>query len=85
MTKPKSIQFKAKVGRKPKRLKKQQDKLLKMFFDAGDVSPWQASLYVKCGYEYSLMKYEDFFGHITGREISSRISFHKKIGYIAKF
>jgi len=43
MTTPKSIQFKAKVGRKPKRLKKQQDKLLKMFFDAGDVPPWQAS------------------------------------------
>lgn len=85
MTKPKSIQFIAKVGRKPKRLKKQQDKLLKMFFDAGDVPPWQASLYVKCGYEYALRKYLDFFGHLTGREILSRISFHKKIGYIAKF
>jgi len=85
MTKPKPMQFRAKIGRKPKRLKKQQDKLLKKFYDAGDVPPWQASLYAKCGYEYALMKYEDFFGYLTGREITSRFSFQKKIGILNRF
>jgi len=84
MTKPKPMQFRAKVGRKSKKLKKQQDKLLRKFFDAGDVSPWYASLYVRCGYEYALMKYENFFSYLTGREITPRISFQKKIGYTGK-
>ena len=85
MTQPKPTHFRAKIGRKSRRFKNHQDKLLKMFFDSDDISPWQASLYTKCGYDYALKKYFDFFGHLIPSEIVLRALFHKKIGYTAKF
>ncbi len=85
MTRPKPNSCKAKMGRKPKRLQNQQDKSLKMFFGAGDITAWQASLLVGCGYDYALKKYFDFFGHLIPSEIVLRALFHKKIGYTAKF
>lgn len=66
MTKSKPSQFKAKLGRKPRRLKNHQDKFLKILYSAGDISPWQASLYVKCGYAYAKQKYRDFSLNLSG-------------------
>ncbi len=77
MTQPKPTQFRAKTGRKSRRFKNQQDKLLKMFFDSGDISPWQASLYAKCGYEYALKKFLRFSADLTSYELVSRLSFVK--------
>ena len=77
MTQPKPTHFRAKIGRKSRRFKNHQDKLLKMFFDSADISPWQASLYTKCGYEYALKKFLRFSADLTPYELVSRLSFVK--------
>ena len=56
MTKPKPPTRKAKMGRKSKRQKTQQDKILKMISSTKGLTPWEASLIVGCGYEYALQK-----------------------------
>lgn len=48
------------MGRKPRRLKNHQNKLLEMFFSARDLTPWQAAVYVGCGYEYAQKKFKEF-------------------------
>lgn len=75
----------AKRGRKSKQLKSYQDKLLKVFFDSKDITPWQASLYVPCGYEYALRKFDEFYGNLTPSEIVSRILFVKNMEKPVKF
>lgn len=54
MTPPKPSAFKAKRGRKTKREKARQIRMLKMFSKTNDLTAWQASLYAKCGYEFAL-------------------------------
>jgi len=60
MTQPKPATRKAKMGRKPRRLKARQDKLLKMLAYARDVTPWESSLIVGCGYDYAIKKFYEF-------------------------
>jgi len=60
MTKPKPFQVKTPMGRKSHRLKNHQDKLLKMFFSARDLTPWQAAICTGCGYDYALKKFREF-------------------------
>ena len=60
MTKTKHNILKVKMGRKPRRLKNHQDKLLKMFFSVGDLTPCQAAVCVGCGYEYAQKKFKEF-------------------------
>ena len=84
MPKPKPYQHKGKLGRKPRRLKNSQDKLLKMLFDAGDVAPFDASCYAQCGYDYALKKYKIFYAHLIRSEIMARIRIHKQVGYKGK-
>ncbi|MCH7649161.1 MAG: hypothetical protein IIA83_11215 [Thaumarchaeota archaeon] len=62
MTKPKPHTRKAKMGRKSRRFKRNQDKILWMLARARDVSPWEASLVVGCGYEYATRKFHEFNG-----------------------
>lgn len=85
MTKPKPLDFRAKKGRKTNKMKKQQNTLLKMLFDAGDVTPFDASCYAKCGYEYALKQYIWFTANLLPFEIVARIRIKRKIGYTTKF
>jgi len=55
------------MGRKPHRLKNHQDKLLKMFFSARDLTPWQAATYTGCGYDYALKKFREFNKNMVSR------------------
>lgn len=67
MTPPKPPSFKAKTGRKTKRERIQQDGRLMTNAILGD-SPWEASLYAGCGYEYAVKKFLEFgfiFDHKT--------------------
>ena len=84
MTKPKPYQYTGHLGRKPRRLKNSQDKLLKMLFDAGDVAPFDASCYTQCGYDYALKKYKIFYAHLIPSEIVARIIICKQVGYKGK-
>jgi len=56
LTKPKPPTRKAKMGRKSRKLKRHQDKMLRMIVFTKGLSPWEASLIVGCGYEYALKK-----------------------------
>lgn len=67
MTKPKPFQIKTSMGRKPRRLKNHQEKLLKMFFSVGDLTPWQAAICIGCGYEYALKKFREFNKNIVSK------------------
>ncbi len=54
MTPPKPSAFKAKRGRKTKREKARQIRMLKIFSKTDDLTAWQACLSVGCGYDFSL-------------------------------
>lgn len=58
MTKPKPNSLKAKRGRKTKREKAQQIRMLKMLAQTDDLTAWQASLYAGCGYDFALSHFQ---------------------------
>lgn len=60
MTRPKPATRKAKMGRKSRRLKRNQDNLLSMIVFTKGMTPWEASLIVGCGYEYAVKKFHEF-------------------------
>jgi len=60
MTRPKPATRKAKMGRKSRRLKRNQDKLLEMLARVNDIDPWESSLIVGCGYDYAIKKFHEF-------------------------
>ena len=59
MTRSKPPTRKAKMGRKPRRLKAHQDNMLHIVAYTKGMTPWEASLIVGCGYDYAVRKFRE--------------------------
>lgn len=66
MTPTKNSHKRTKVGRKTKREMSRQGNYLIMLTEFRNISPWQASLIVGCGYEYALNYFREL-GYVSNR------------------
>lgn len=70
---------KAKRGKKDVKLSIQQDSQLRKLFDRDGITPWAASLEVKCGYEYAVKKFKEFGQTLTDAEDENWIERQDKV------
>jgi len=70
---------KAKVGRKDSKAKVEQDIQLRELFNQDGITPWSASIQVKCGYEYAVKKFKEFGQILTDAEDENWIERQDKV------
>jgi len=70
---------KAKTGRKDTKAKVEQDLALRKLFDQDGITPWRASIEVKCGYEYAVKKFKEFGQTLVDKEDENWIERNEKV------